>query len=435
MKGFDYTSSTFRAPFFCLPINMVSRIEKCRLCGNSNLVPIIDLGVQYLTGVFPATRDETLTRGPLRLVKCHGGGEVCGLLQLEHSFDLEEMYGADYGYRSGLNASMVRHLQAKVARIHQRVALDAGDFVVDIGSNDGTTLGAYSDNLLLVGIDPTGAKFRQYYAPHVRLIPRFFSAALLNAEFPGRKAKVVTSFSMFYDLEAPLDFAREIASILDPEGIWVFEQSYMPLMLERTAYDTICHEHLEYYSLHQIAWIAERAGLRLIDVELNDVNGGSFSIVAAHRNSSFVSNDERIAQILADEAASGLIDGLEPYRAFAARVEQSRQALKDFLAMRRIAGERVFGLGASTKGNVMLQSSGLGPGHIVAIGEINPDKFGAVTPGSWIPIMNEKDVLAADPDYLLVLPWHFREFMLRNPAYSGRRLVFPLPMLEVVVPA
>lgn len=413
---------------------MVSRIEKCRLCGNSNLVPIIDLGIQYLTGVFPATRDEALTSGPLRLVKCHGD-DVCGLLQLEHSFDVEEMYGANYGYRSGLNTSMVRHLQSKVARILQLAKLAAGDLVIDIGSNDGTTLGAYPDNLLLVGIDPTGSKFRQYYAPHIRLIPHFFCADLLAAEFPGRKAKVITSFSMVYDLEAPLDFARQIASVLDIDGIWVFEQSYMPLMLERTAYDTICHEHLEYYGLRQIAWIAERAGLRLIDVELNDVNGGSFSVVAAHRDSTFTANDERIARILADEAAAGLVNSLEPYRAFTARVEQSRQALMDFLAARRLAGERVFALGASTKGNVVLQSCGLGLGHIVAIGEVNPDKFGAVTPGSWIPIMNEKDVLAADPDYLLILPWHFREFMLRNPAYAGRRLVFPLPTLEVVVPA
>ncbi|MBI5901329.1 MAG: methyltransferase domain-containing protein [Rhodocyclales bacterium] len=411
---------------------MVSRIESCRLCGNSNLVPIIDLGEQYLTGVFPPTRDESLTRGPLRLVKCHGNEKVCGLLQLEHSFDLNEMYGANYGYRSGLNASMVRHLHGKVARIRERVDLTEGDLVVDIGSNDGTTLGAYPDNLLLVGIDPTSSKFRQYYAPHVRLIPSFFSAAALAAEFPGIRAKVVTSFSMFYDLEAPLDFAREIASILDPQGIWVFEQSYMPLMLERTAYDTICHEHLEYYGLHQIAWILERAGLRLIDVELNDVNGGSFSVVAAQGDSSLPANDEHIAQILADEASRGLIDSLEPYRAFSARVDLNRQVLQEFLAMRRLHGERVFGLGASTKGNVMLQSCGLGPGHIVAIGEINPDKFGSVTPGSWIPIINEKEVLAADPDYLLIMPWHFREFMLRNPAYAGRRLVFPLPTLEIV---
>lgn len=413
---------------------MFSRIEKCRLCGNPNLVQVVDLGMQYLTGVFPEVRDESITCGPLRLVKCHGDSASCGLLQLEHSFDLTEMYGANYGYRSGLNASMVRHLHAKVARIQQRVKLAAGDLVVDIGANDGTTLGAYPDDLLLVGIDPTGTKFRQYYAPHVHLIPAFFSAALLHRKLPGRKAKVITSFAMFYDLEAPLDFVREIASVLDPEGIWVFEQSYMPFMLERNAYDTICHEHLEYYGLRQIIWIAERAGLRVLDVELNDVNGGSFSVTVAHRDASYNSDDDGIARILAAEVSAGLVDSLVPYEAFAARIECSRQTLKDFLAAARLAGERVFGLGASTKGNVMLQSCGLGPGHIVAIGEVNPDKFGALTPGSWIPIMNEKDVLAADPDYLLILPWHFREFMLRNPAYAGRRLVFPLPVLEVVVP-
>lgn len=413
---------------------MISKITSCRICGNTQLVPVIDLGEQYLTGVFPK-RDQAaqLTKGPLRLVKCHGAaGTVCGLLQLEHSYDLGEMYGDNYGYRSGLNASMVAHLHGKVARILKQVSLASGDLVVDIGANDGTTLSAYPQHLDLVGIDPTGEKFRRYYPAHVRLVPDFFSAEALR-RVSDKTAKVVTSFSMFYDLERPIDFARQIAGVLDPQqGIWVFEQSYLPLMLERMAYDTICHEHLEYYCLRQIEWIATQAGLRVIDVELNDTNGGSFSVTAAHRDSQHKATPA-VAQLLAKEDAEGYA-GLEPYRAFADKTAASRDGLRAFVAKAKREGKTIYGLGASTKGNVILQYCGFTPEDIEAIGDVNPDKYGAVTPGTLIPIEAEAKVLQQNPDYLLVLPWHFREFFMKSPLLKGRTLVFPLPALEAVVP-
>lgn len=410
---------------------LVREIKKCRICGNSELVPVVDLGEQFLTGVFPKKRDESLTRGPLRLVKCHGGPDVCGLLQLQHGYDHGEMYGDNYGYRSGLNPSMVHHLHSKVARIREMVELCAGDLVIDIGSNDGTTLSAYPSDLLLVGVDPTGSKFSHHYPPHIQLIPEFFSDQLVANAFPGRKAKVITSFSMFYDLEDPLEFARQVAASLDQNGIWVFEQSYMPLMLERNSYDTICHEHLEYYGLRQVAWIAERAGLEIIDVELNDVNGGSFSVVAALRGSCLTVGSN-VLRMMGIEEADGL-SKLDPYQAFANRTEMARFALQDFFSAARRNGDRVCGLGASTKGNVILQYCNVSSSDLEMIGDVNPDKFGAVTPGTWIPIEDEKRLLQSRPDYLIVLPWHFRGFFLNNPALSGRRLVFPLPALEVVV--
>ena len=245
---------------------MIRKINKCRICGNDELVPVVDLGEQYLTGVFPR-QDEinSITKGPLRLVKCHGSIDSCGLLQLEHSYELGEMYGDNYGYRSGLNKSMVSHLQNKVNNILGVVDLNPGDLVIDIGSNDGTTLSAFSSNLQLVGVDPTGEKFKEYYPEHIELISDFFSDNLIRASYPKQNAKVITSFSMFYDLESPQEFVDQISNILDPkQGVWVFEQSYMPLMLERKSYDTICHEHLEYYSLQQIIWLLDRAGLKII---------------------------------------------------------------------------------------------------------------------------------------------------------------------------
>ena len=229
---------------------MYSAIHHCRICGNTNLPKVLDLGEQVLTGVFPKVKSQVVTSGPLQLLKCAGGEESCGLLQLAHSYDLGEMYGENYGYRSGLNPHMVRHLHAKVARILEVVDISGNPIVLDIGSNDGTAVSAYpGDQCTRVGFDPTAGKFRQYYPEGVRVVQDFFSARRFNEEFPGRKARIVTSFSMFYDLERPMDFMREVASILDERGIWVFEQSYMPLMLERNSYDTVCHKHLEYYGL------------------------------------------------------------------------------------------------------------------------------------------------------------------------------------------
>lgn len=410
---------------------MYSAISSCRICGNKNLVKVLDLGNQTLTGVFPSHEKEEITCGPLQLVKCIGDEHCCGLLQLAHSFDLEEMYGDNYGYRSGLNPGMVKHLHAKVARILNFVDLSDGPIVLDIGSNDGTTLAAYPENnCTRVGMDPTSEKFREYYPENVKVISDFFSASRFNEEFPGRKARVVTSFSMFYDLEKPMDFVREVASILDVRGIWVFEQSYMPLMLERNSYDTVCHEHLEYYSLRQIEWMLSRCNLKIVDVEFNDVNGGSFSVTAARVESDYsVSAD--IQRILKREASEGL-DGLEPYISFAKRAEESRTDLCDFVSQMRGMGKRVAFLGASTKGNVVLQYCCFKAGDGLVVGEVNADKFGKLTPGTLLPIVNERELLLDEPDYLIVLPWHFREFMVKKYNLKKSKLVFPLPKLEVV---
>ena len=410
---------------------MYKKTKKCRICGNTNLERVLDLGEQMLTGVFPCEKTENITTGPLRLVKCFGGDEVCGLLQLEHSYDLGEMYGMNYGYRSGLNRSMVAHLHGKVQKILGQVDLHDGDLVIDIGSNDSTTLQAYpSTGPVLVGFDPTGIKFHEYYPSHIQLIPDFFSSALLAERFPEKKAKVITSFSMFYDLESPIDFMHEIHNVLADDGIWVFEQSYMPTMLETNSYDTVCHEHLEFYALRQIKWMADRVGFRIIDVEFNDVNGGSFS-VTVKKTSKNESDTVGVQKILESEHTQGL-DTLAPYQVFAVRAEKSRRELLDFIKTAHAEGKTVAALGASTKGNVLLQYCNLTEKEIAFIGEVNSEKFDCFTPGTWIPIIPEKELLDKNPDYLIVLPWHFRKFFLGNKKYSDMKLVFPLPDIEVI---
>lgn len=403
-------------------------INACRVCGSTELSEVLNLGDQALTGVFPQSPGQKVTSGPLVLIKCTGSGS-CGLLQLKHSYSLDEMYGDNYGYRSGLNSSMVTHLQNKVDRILGQIDLQPETLVIDIGSNDGTTLGCYpSRQLDLLGVDPTGDKFKHLYPDGVRLIADFFSAEAVR-EVTSKQAEVITSFSMFYDLEDPLSFMRDIASLLSPTGVWVFEQSYMPSMLMQNSYDTICHEHLEFYALTQIKWMAERVNLKIVDLEFNAVNGGSFSVTCALNEHPSFSESPLVSKVLEEERSLGL-DTLTPYQAFAERVRDSRVALRAMLSKLRKQGASIAALGASTKGNVLLQYCGFTESDISYVGEVNPDKFGCYTPGSLIPIIDETRLLELNPDYLLILPWHFRGFFDDSTALKHIKKIYPLPVLE-----
>lgn len=406
-------------------------ISRCRICDSTELATVLNLGSQALTGVFPKSKSQPVASGPLEVTKC-SAKSGCGLVQLRHSYDLNELYGMAYGYRSGLNASMVRHLHSKVQRILETGVLASGDLIVDIGSNDSTTLQAYPRGTYeLVGVDPTGQKFSHFYPDYIRLIPDFFSSDVVRAQFGDRRAKVITSFSMFYDLEDPTAFMKEVASCLHEEGIWIFEQSYLPAMLRTNSFDTVCHEHLEFYTLKQISWMIERAGLKILDVEFNDVNGGSFSVTAARVSSTRTPNARVIENVRAEEEAMGF-DSLVIWEDFQRHISDAKRALVGFLEEARVARKRVCGLGASTKGNVLLQYCGITERLLPVIGEVNEDKFGAYTPGTLIPLLREDDVLRSNPDFLLVLPWHFKSFFLKLPKMRGRRLVFPLPHLEIV---
>lgn len=416
---------------------MYTEIKKCRICGNSNLVSILNLGNQYLTGVFPKSKSERLTSGPLELVKCNDeyNDGVCGLVQLQHSYNHHEMYGDNYGYRSGLNKSMVKHLHGKVEKIQSFLHLAEGDMVIDVGSNDSTLLQGYRQvGLLLVGIDPTGKKFKRYYPKQVHLIPDFFSAEAVKRKFGNRKARVVTSIAMFYDLESPVDFAKQIKEVLADDGIWVFEQSYMPIMLEMKAYDTICHEHIEYYCLKQIKWIMDKVGLKIIDIEFNNVNGGSFSVTAAKQVAPHKEKTELIRGILFKEEQQTL-NKMQPYEQFKRHVSDHRMKLLKFIKQLKGKNKKLFGYGASTKGNVILQYCNISENDISCIAEVNSDKFNCYTPGTNIPIISEEEARKMKPDYFMVLPWHFRDNIIeREKDYlaAGGKLLFPLPSLEVV---
>ncbi|MEP7000401.1 MAG: class I SAM-dependent methyltransferase [bacterium] len=405
----------------------------CRCCGNARLESILSLGVQHLTGVFPRSPSEVLTAGPLELVKCFGD-ESCGLVQLRHTYDTSEMYGGNYGYRSGLNQSMVRHLGNSVRALLAKFPVRDGAIVLDIGSNDGTLLSFMPPAAHRVGMDPTIAKYRAFYEEGIHPIPEFFSAATFQHHHGEQRADIITSIAMFYDLDDPLAFVRDIAAVLAPQGVWYFEQSYLLSMLTQNAYDTICHEHLEYYAFEQIRWMMHACGLRVIDAQLNDVNGGSFSVTVCHEDALHRPNKSAINALVSLEQTAKL-DTLEPYQEFATRVASHRDRLITTLDDIRRSGASLLGYGASTKGNVILQYCGLGVNEIPAIAEVNPDKFGAYTPGTNIPIISEEEAHARKPDYFLAMPWHFRENLLeRERAFMqrGGKMLFPLPDISVV---
>lgn len=410
-----------------------STISHCRICRSDRLRSIVQLGTHALTGVFPRSPSEPVPVGPLELVRCDAANG-CGLIQLRHSYAPERLYGDNYGYRSGLNRSMIEHLRRRIAKAVALARPKRDDLVIDIGSNDATALRAYPDGgLIRTGIDPTGPKFARYYPPHINLIPEFFSAAAIERWHPGSKAKIVTSFAMFYDLDDPLDFMRQVRRILADDGVWIFEQSYAPAMIEQLAYDTICHEHLCYYALKQIKWLTDRAGLRIIDVETNPVNGGSFCVTVAKNQSPYPEATEAVARLLAAEDSAGF-EYPGTFERFRARVVEHGERLRETVQRYRRSGHTIYGYGASTKGNVLLQYCGLGPDDLPAIAEVNEDKFGAVTPGTHIPIWCEAEVRARRPDALLVLPWHFRDSIIeRERTYleDGGTLLFPLPAVTV----
>jgi hypothetical protein len=409
----------------------MERIQHCRLCKCKDLVTVLELGDQVLTGVFPSSTENSISKGPLTMIWC----SECNLLQLGHRYDPNEMYGENYGYRSGLNQMMVEHLTTKINGLTRQYPIQKDDAVLDIGSNDATLLKSYRDkSIRKIGIDPTGIKFKEYYTEDMELIPDFFNAQNIHQIDLNLKFKIITSISMFYDLEDPLSFVKDITQVLAEDGVWHFEQSYMPSMLRLNSYDTICHEHVEYYSLKPVKLLLEKCGLKILDVKMNSVNGGSFAVTAAHKDSIYKENSAVIEWLLEQEQTMGLHTPL-PFRQFEQRVFEHRDNLRKLISYLHKEGKTIHAYGASTKGNVVLQFCKFNYGEISHVAEINEDKFGKFTPGSHIPIVSDKESKSMQPDYYLVLPWHFKAGILNNEKEylrDGGSLIFPFPEIEII---
>jgi hypothetical protein len=425
------------SPRYSKFVNLIYKsVEGCRICTRvsstteqGKLENIIDFGEMALTGVF-LEDGSTVARAPMQLCRCVD----CGLVQLKHSYALDSLYGEWYGYESHLNSSMVMHLQTKARILEELWGQDSGDIYVDIASNDGTLLSGYRNtSSTLIGIDPLIEVVSDHYPKQAKKIVDYFSAALYW-KTNVKPAQIVSSLSVLYDLESPIDFAIQVSEILAVGGVWHFEQSYLPSMVATNSYDTVCHEHLLYLNLHDITRILELANLQLVDVTLNDINGGSIAVTA-------IKSDQIIPQppfakyLLKKEISEGYVSG-KRLQEFATAIQLHSKELQDLISNLLTQGYKIVGLGASTKGNVLLQKLSLSRSDMSCIGDINPRKFGRQTPGTAIPIVDETLVIAESnhQTVALVLPWHFRTGMINKAGgilSSGGKLLFPLPRIEM----
>jgi len=400
------------------------------------LKPIIDLGDQPLSGVFPRPESPDPSVSPLKLVRCDAEAKPgsCGLVQLLHTAELSEMYGTTYGYYSSISPTMVSHLEAKVHALAKFAKPQPSDVVLDIGCNDGTLLNTYGTKagLTRIGMDPSAKKFAHNYQPDIRVVYDFFNEKGARTLIGDKSCKIITSIAMFYDLDDPMKFMRDIRALLSKDGVWAVELSYLPLLLKQLTYDQICHEHVTYLGLRHMDWMMKKTGLKILDVTFNDMNGGSFYIIAGRDDGPHQPQTEKIQKLLDDEA---VLDTDEPFSRMRNRILNQRDDVRAFFATMKAAGKKVYGYGASTKGNIVLNYCDVGAGDLVAIGDRNPEKDGLVTPGTRIPIISHQKLRDLNPEYLFVLIWHFRKEVIKDEIAlikQGCKFVFDLPRLHVV---
>jgi NDP-4-keto-2,6-dideoxyhexose 3-C-methyltransferase len=414
----------------------ITETTTCRVCGNPDLQPIISLGCQPLSGVFPNPEAQDPSSSPLELIRCNTDSQpgACGLVQLRHQAELSEMYGASYGYFSSISPTMVSHLEEKVVDLIEFVKPVKGDVVLDIGCNDGTLLNAYGaeSGLVRIGIDPSSKKFISNFQPHIQVVYDFFSENAVRSMIGERKCRIITSIAMFYDLEDPVAFMHQICSLLEKNGVWALELSYFPLLCTQLTYDQICHEHVTYFSLSQIDWMMKKTGMQILDVSFNDINGGSMYIYAGRVDGPHQPNTVKIQQIL--DAEKPLNTAL-PYKNLRNRIFAHRDEIRNFFDLTRAAGKRVYGYGASTKGNIVLNYCGITQNDLIAIGDRNPEKDGLCTPGTRIPIVSHPTVRKEEVDYLFVQIWFLRKEVIQDEMdfiLRGGKIVFSLPRLHIV---
>ncbi len=420
-----------------LPGDICPERTTCRICGNDQFASILDLGSQYIASIFVGDDVDPCINQPypLELTRC-AHPEGCGLVQLRHTVYQPLLYH-NYGYLSGTNEKMRRHLEDIVSRCREYIDLKPGDAVLDIGCNDGTLLDAYAlPGLRTMGVDPSPNVAAMARDKGHAVINDFFSAKTLRAAHPDARFRIISSIAMFYDLEDPNSFVRDVSDLLTDDGLWVVEMSYLPTMLAMNSYDTVCHEHLEYYTLKQVEWITWQHGLETHRVEFNDINGGSFRIF--FRKKGYLPPNEEDLGILHDareHEAQLQLDTPEPYERFNHDITRVSKELVALLRAIKDAGEQVYIYGASTKGNVILQYCGIGPELTAKAADRNPNKFGRRTLGTDVPIISEEEARADHPAYFLALPWHFIDaFLVREAEYleRGGRFILPLPEVRVV---
>jgi len=403
---------------------------KCINCKNYKLKKIVKIGNQPISSLFYSKKKTKLKKYPLDLFQC----QKCKLVQLSKLAPLSQMYGETYGYHTSLSPLMVKHMREKFNFFKKKFGLKKTNNILDIGCNDGTFLNFFAKKGFskLYGIDPSVDKFSKFHDKKIKSVSDFFSEKNLRKNFSIDNFDLITSFAMFYDIEDPNSFCKDIYSLLKPNGIWVLELSYLPLLIENLTYDQICHEHIAYYDLQVLNNLIEKNGLTIIDVRTNDINGGSIEVSCSKKKSFFKPNSKKINSYLENEIC---LYKKDVYKNLSLRIQNCEKNLIEFLNLAKISKKKFYGYGASTKGNIVLNRINANNKLLPYIGDANTEKHGRYTPGTNIKILSKKEIRNMNPDYLVVLIWSFRSEVIRqeiNYLNKGGKLIFHLPILHVI---
>lgn len=406
-----------------------STIKRCRCCKKKKFQNFFNFGRMCLSTEFPLVNTKKLNKIPMNVKIC----QSCKLVQLQHNYDLKKLYNKDYGYKSGVNRTMNDHLETITKDIEKIINFKKKDVVLDIASNDATLLKKYKNKKIVkFGIDPTIKKFKSHYPKNYLKYAGFFNRKIFE-KITKKKAMAITSIAVFYDIPEPNKFVNDISKILHRDGVWVLEQSYFPKLFFNNAYDSLCHEHLTYFIFFQINIILKKNGLRVFNIKLNEMNGGSIRFFISHNNSVYKENKRNIKKILKIEKKY-LFNLKVNLKKFKNNINLSKKKLKNFIKNKIKNKKKIHIYGASTKGNIILQFCGIKKKQINFAADRNNEKWGRETPGSKIPIISEKTSRSKNPDYYLVMPWHFKsEIVKREKTFlkKGGQLIFPLPKLNI----
>ena len=396
-------------------------ISNCRSCFSSELKSIVNLGVQYLSD-FRSDKSKPDSY-PLNLLLC----ARCNLVQLDTTVSRDLMYHDGYGYKSGINELIINNLKMLVT-YGMEVNNDPKSWL-DIACNDGTLLSLLPSHVFRVGVDPV-KKFKALSETHADLI--------VDDYFPSEATRnlssfdVITSISMFYDIDDPNQFVKDVREKLSADGVWIIQQNYLLAMLQNNSFDNICHEHIEYYSLKAMKYLMDNNDLEIFDVFLDDINGGSLITAIAHKGKRHVAQSVEIQ--LQRELDFGL-ESMKPYEDFEARVNRIKVELTDLLVSIKLTGKRVQIYGASTRGATIWQYLNIDENLVESAVERQHEKIGKFFSAVGIPIISEDQMRINPPDYLLVGPWFLKEsFVKREVDFleHGGRFLFPLPEVEIV---
>lgn len=381
---------------------LFNKIKSCRICNDKKLYKLIDFGNLSLTGIFPSKKNTKVAKTPLSIVFSNKSK----LLQLQHNYNSDYLFGSNYGYRSGLNKSMVIHLKKKYDYLNRILYFKKDDSILDIGSNDGTFLNFFPKNTNRVGCDPSAKKFKKYYNKNTKKIYKIFDENVVKTI--NHKFKLITAIAMFYDLSDPISFCKNVEKLLDDDGIFHVEIAYLPDIVKEFSFDTFCQEHLTYFSFISFKNLIDKTKFRIIDYHRNSINGGSINFDLVLNESNIKSKSKKIENLYKYELKNNF-NKLSKYKIFFKKIKKNINEIEKKINILSKKKNKIYGFGASTKGNVTLQLCNLDDKKISAIYDVNKEKFGSYTPGTNILIKDERKLLEDKPDYLILLIWHFKK--------------------------